>query len=264
MKKKFAIALAFILSIILLFFVAGFSGQGNCLDGGVKQDFSSEHYEYHAAPGKIITGIGIKAGPTCYFDSVPGCYVVSGVGTNWVEVDRISDGNTCKEISHVEFALSTDTSTATNTPQSPTQTPKTPTNTPRPTNTPKPPTATPTSTVLVSPTRAIPLACELPEPTATPVSVCTIPTSGQCGCCTCGLSGSLGSLDGLGEPQEIVVVITVLVVYPDGSDTGVLNGSTNQTETNTNIITSSSLPNWFWVVIIGLIVMVFLAPRRKK
>jgi hypothetical protein len=88
--------------------IANAQGQGNCIEGGSKLDFSAEEYTINAdAP---ITLVAIKAGNDCIeytSDSAGPCYAVSGIGTTTVTIERIGSGRTCKEISHVEYTTGT-------------------------------------------------------------------------------------------------------------------------------------------------------------
>jgi sortase (surface protein transpeptidase) len=167
---------------------------GECSQGYILKDENSP-FSYSGA--QIITRVEIKAGSNQSTDGNQcttltqngnnGCYAVTGLGTTNVSVTKIGSGNTCKDISHVEFYADPGT-TPTQTPTpvvTPTPTPTTlvtPTPTPTivvsPTPTPTravtptiTPTPTPTTEVTVTPTPAV-----TPTPTVT-VQVTPTPTS---------------------------------------------------------------------------------------
>lgn len=149
-----------------------------CESGEETKDESSP-FTYTTGAGKTITKVCIKAGTaTFYFtaDENDGCYSVSGIGSQTGTATTVGSGNSCHDISHVNFytaTVPTGTPTATPTP-TPTLTPTaTPTHTPTatPTTTPTPtPAATPTATVTVTPT---------PTPTQTPGTDTGTPTVTQ-------------------------------------------------------------------------------------
>lgn len=87
-------------------------GDPSCPDPGGeyeylgKDDFGSESYQYTDPEGKSIDFVYVKAGTECNAfsaDTNNGCYIVSGLGTPTVSVERIGDGPDCKEISHVTY-----------------------------------------------------------------------------------------------------------------------------------------------------------------
>lgn len=155
-NKVLGIFLLFICVIlILLFAISGEvnAGAGNCLNGSIKLDYSSDHYEYDIS-GYELDKIALKAGSECFTEEVVGCYTWE-VKNDILVVDRIGDGNQCKAISHIEFTLKevevTNTPIPTNTPK-PTRTPRpTVTNTPKPTKTDKPD-PTPTKIIRITDT----------------------------------------------------------------------------------------------------------------
>ncbi len=161
-------------------------------------------FTYTTSADKVISEIIIKSGVACISftsNGSDGCYSVSGIGTQTVTIQRVGDGSTCQEISHVLIytrignsptPTKTPTNTPTNTPtDTPTNTPTdTPANTPTdtPTNT---PTDTPTNTPVtktpdipnITPTPGTPEVTETPiytptdvpteTPTATPTNTST-------------------------------------------------------------------------------------------
>jgi hypothetical protein len=215
MYKK-TIPLLLILILILISSIsASATTLGNCFDHDEKLDFSSEHYEYDAPTSYIIDEATLKAGTECYFETVPGCYIFEGVGTDHVEITRIGDGPDCKQISHVELGFKQIEKTVTPTLVDPTNTPTftdtvipTDTNTPDPThtNTLIPPTATKTHKPQPSktphPTNTVfyPTGTQFTT-TETESYICQVVTeivvtevvgvtsvwteSGCCGCCGC-------------------------------------------------------------------------------
>jgi hypothetical protein len=111
---KLILKLAAVLALVTLGMTAAYfaaspvgaaPGGGTCLAGGTKLDFAAESYTI-SVPGSTVNAVAIKAGPDCFVytsDSEGPCYVVSGIGTSLVMIERIGSGPTCKGISHVEY-----------------------------------------------------------------------------------------------------------------------------------------------------------------
>jgi hypothetical protein len=144
-------------------------GKGNCSEGWISKD-SNAPFKYNGDQNvcKVIVKAGsqnqddqnactgIKFPPAKQTDS-SGCYSVSGLGSSSVSVSKIGTGDSCKDISHVEFypcqveVTPTEPTPTDPTPTDPTPTEPTPTE-PTPTD-PTPTDSTPTdSPETVTPT----------------------------------------------------------------------------------------------------------------
>ena len=84
-----------------------------CLDATVKgvSGNNDGNASYEVNDDQVITGICIKAGHDMFDDghsdligngTYEGCYEVSGIGTSKVSVNRLEDGSSCKEVSHID------------------------------------------------------------------------------------------------------------------------------------------------------------------
>ncbi len=174
--KRLSLIIFLALTTLLFPFRAQSAPPGECSQGFVAKD---EHSPFEYSGSEIITHVEIKAGSdqstggnqctTLSQNGNNGCYTASGLGTTNVTVSKIGSGNTCKDISHVEF-YADPASTPTPTPVvTPTPTPTiivTPSTTPTPVVT-----VTPTVTVTSTPSPVV-----TPTPTSEPVATPT-PTS---------------------------------------------------------------------------------------
>ncbi|MBW6441387.1 LPXTG cell wall anchor domain-containing protein [Patescibacteria group bacterium] len=95
--------------------VYAFGGRnGECADAQLSVISNTEGNAYYKTYDKtIITGICIKAGNDMFGDGHSdvlsngiyenGCYEVKGVGTDNISVTRLKDGDSCKEVSHIDI-----------------------------------------------------------------------------------------------------------------------------------------------------------------
>lgn len=115
--KRYNLVLAGALFCLLSFFL-GFSKASfvraavtsscsglNCDDGVACTKDETSPFSITLPNGSAISKVWIKASTSCFSftaDGNDGCYSVSGIGTQTVNVEKIGVGTSCPDISHIE------------------------------------------------------------------------------------------------------------------------------------------------------------------